>query len=142
MAQVKATKQLTDKQLERLPPPLESQHGLINMELEYPELFQLPEIHTKVCANLFSQHEQIRELSLRAGVTLKGLEKGKANLEATIAYLRGDLQEPECIHCSEKRSGPFRHCVVVKDHFGGSCTVRLILILILLFPSFPNEQSA
>jgi hypothetical protein len=92
------------------------------MELDYPELSQLPEIHTKVCATLFSNHEPIRELALRPGSTLKSLEKGKANLEASIAYLRGDLQEPECIHCSEKRSGPFRRCVVVKGHFGGSCT--------------------
>jgi hypothetical protein len=61
-------------------------------------------------------------LQLRAGATLKGLEKGKANLEASIAYLRGELQEPECIHCSKENSGPFRRCIVVKGLFGGSCT--------------------
>jgi hypothetical protein len=92
------------------------------MEVDYPELSLLPETHTKICAKLFSGYEQVRELELRAGATLKGLEKGKANLEASIAYLRGELQDPECIHCSEKHSGPFRRCIVLKDHFGGSCT--------------------
>ena len=92
------------------------------MEANYPELSQLPEIHTKICANLFRERKTVRELELRSGVTLRGLEKGKANLEATIAYLRGELQEQECIHCSEKASGPFRRCVVLKGHFGGSCT--------------------
>jgi hypothetical protein len=92
------------------------------MEIDFPELSQLPETHTKICAKLLSEHKQVRELEIRAGVALKGLEKGKANLEASIAYLRGELQEPECAHCSEKRSGPFRRCVVLKDYFGGSCT--------------------
>jgi Protein of unknown function (DUF3716) len=92
------------------------------MEPDYPELSILPETHTKLCAKLVREHDVVRALELRAGATLKGLEKGKANLEAALAYLRGELQERECVHCSEKSSGPFRRCVVLKHHFGSSCT--------------------
>ena len=88
----------------------------------FKELSELPATHTKICAKLLRDHTELRVLELRAGATLKGLEKGKANLEASLAYLRGELQVPECIHCSEKKAGPFRRCVVVKDFFGGSCT--------------------
>lgn len=76
----------------------------------YPELSRLPAIQTKICAKLFREHREVREIQLRAGATLKGLEKDKANVEASLAYLRGELQEPECIHCSKKNSGPFRRC--------------------------------
>ncbi|KAE9372264.1 hypothetical protein N431DRAFT_239219 [Stipitochalara longipes BDJ] len=88
----------------------------------FQELSRLPDTHTKICTRLFLDHRPMRDLELRAGAALKGLEKGKANLEAGLAYLRGEKQEPECIHCSEKNSGPFRHCVVMKGYFGGSCT--------------------
>ena len=88
----------------------------------FQELSRLPNTHTKICARLFHDHRPVRDLELRTGATLKGLEKGKANLEAGLAYLRGEKQDPECLHCSEKNSGPFRSCVVMKGYFGGSCT--------------------
>jgi hypothetical protein len=103
----------------------ELQNGFTNMVVDSvpdPELSKPPAMRTKIYVKLFREHREVRELQLRAGATLKGLEKGKANLEASLAYLRGELQEPECIHCSKKNSGPFRRCIVVKGLVGGSCT--------------------
>jgi hypothetical protein len=83
----------------------ELQNGFTNMVVDSvpdPELSKPPAMRTKIYVKLFRE--------------------GKANLEASLAYLRGELQEPECIHCSKKNSGPFRRCIVVKGLVGGSCT--------------------
>jgi hypothetical protein len=44
--------------------------------------------HTEILARLFYDQRPVRDLELRDGASLNGLEKGKSTLDADPAYLR------------------------------------------------------
>jgi hypothetical protein len=90
---------------------------------QYFDLLVLPDNATDVAKRINNKAE-VREIELRQGKELKGLEKGKANLEASLAYTRGTEPSQPCATCSnEKRPrGPFKRCIVVEDEFDGACT--------------------
>jgi hypothetical protein len=80
----------------------------------------LPASRTTKC-DAIVRKGRIRGESLRHGRVLRKLAEGTTNLEATLAYTRGVLQEEECTHCA-KGSGPFTSCVVMPGFFKGACT--------------------
>jgi hypothetical protein len=54
----------------------------------FQELSRLLVTHTEILARLFYDQRPVRDLELRDGASLNGLEKGKSTLEADPAYLR------------------------------------------------------
>ncbi|CZR67356.1 uncharacterized protein PAC_17255 [Phialocephala subalpina] len=91
--------------------------------IEYPPLGQLPHSPTQNAARIWAKAE-VRDLELRPGKKLHSLEKGKYNLEATLAYTRGMETEGPCDTCARIKQplGPFQKCVVIPDEFNGACT--------------------
>jgi hypothetical protein len=90
---------------------------------QYFDLLVLPDNVTDVAKRINNKAE-VREIELRQGKELKGLEKGKANLEASLAYTRGTEPSQACATCSnEKRPrGLFKLYIVVEGEFDGACT--------------------
>jgi hypothetical protein len=75
---------------------------------QYFDLLVLPDNATDVAKRINNKAE-VREIELRQGRELKGLEKGKANLEASLAYTRGTEPSQPYATCSNKKRprGPF-----------------------------------
>jgi hypothetical protein len=90
---------------------------------QYFDLLVLPDNATEVVKRINNKAE-VREIELRQGRELKGLEKGKANLEASLAYTRGTESSQACTTCSNKKRprGPFKRCIVMEGEFDGACT--------------------
>lgn len=90
--------------------------------LAYPSLAILPSNCTQV-ARRISEKIEIRVLEIRPNKTLL-LGNIKCNLEAALAYTRGQEVEEQCLTCVPKtRSrGPFQKCIVMPDEFDGACT--------------------
>lgn len=88
----------------------------------YMELFQLPPNATLVAQRIETSPE-VRNLELRPGKNLVSLAKGKANLEAALAYTRGTLAATPCASCAKARRprGPFLQCVIYPGEFDGAC---------------------
>jgi hypothetical protein len=47
--------------------------------------------------------------------------RNQKNLAPTLAYLRGEVNIPPCVHC-KSFTGPFPECVSLKGHFDLACT--------------------
>jgi hypothetical protein len=88
----------------------------------YPELKTLPS-KTQPIAKAIFPLPAVRTLELRSGKILKGLEKGKVNLEASLGQVRGTVPSAPCIRCARtvRVKGPFTTCIVVPGQFDGAC---------------------
>lgn len=111
----------------------------------YPELNSVPP-SASAPAREIANLPVLRPLQLRNGVTLKSLAKGKANLEAALAYMRGAVVA-SCQHCKES-SGPFARSVVLESRWGKSCcnckyndeAARCSFRRMYLLVCFPNYE--
>jgi hypothetical protein len=94
--------------------------------LLYPELDTIPANASQTARAIAALPVPAgRTLDLRDRATLKGLDKGKANLEASLGQLRGNAPaNGPCTRCARTgryTKGPFKSCVVVPNQFDGAC---------------------
>lgn len=94
------------------------------LELECPDPEFLPP-NASLTALRLAKMPIVRGLELRPKKTLRGLELGKANLEASLGQVRGHPPVSGfCSRCVFGRcwmKGPFAECIVVPGFFAGAC---------------------
>jgi Protein of unknown function (DUF3716) len=88
----------------------------------YPELTILPANASHVARAIF-QKPKAREIAQRDPNFVLKFNKKTANLEAVLAYERGEEARVSCGSCAKESRprGPFKKCVVLDGSFDGAC---------------------
>ena len=109
--------------------PLSKQPHLSSTWDPQDQISQYPELRSQKSLRFASEEvRDIAELPERRPLILKKKSKLGSiarphvkNLAPTLAYLRGEINTPKCMHC-QSFVGPFPECVSLPGHFDLACT--------------------
>jgi len=103
-------------------PPSWNPHDQIAQypELRDPERLRYASDEAREIAKLPEKRQLILKKKSTIG-SIGGSGRKSQNLAPTLAYLRGEVNVPPCLHCT-RFVGPFPECVSLRGHFDLACT--------------------